>query len=198
MHSKKIAHRTPKSTTGQITKRRHSIAAGLALACTAAPRRATVRPSAEHTKVEQIANSVLSPHDSGVLPCPDFPRPYRLGVMIVLGWVSRIRKVRGVTVCACSTTQPTRYSLNTGPSGFQQFKQELETMSASLGQIAPTPKAAPAIIPSTTTEREGFALLEAGNHAALASFYLRKGNVPAARRKAVQLLKSLQVLSVKD
>ena len=61
------------------------------------------------------------------------------------------------------------------------------TMSASKGQTAPVSKAAPAI-PTTTTE--------AINHALLAGFYLRRGNVAAARRKAVQLLKSLQALEV--
>ena len=48
----------------------------------------------------------------------------------------------------------------------------------------------------TTTEVQAFALLEATSAANLASFYIRKGNVQAARRKAVQLLKSLQALEV--
>lgn len=42
------------------------------------------------------------------------------------------------------------------------------------------------------SEAQAFALLEAINASALASLYLRRGNVPAARRKAVQLLKALQ------
>lgn len=63
-----------------------------------------------------------------------------------------------------------------------------------LGHHAPTSKAAPAIAP--TTEAQAHALLEATTSASLAGFYLRKGNVIAARRKAVQLLKSLQVLEV--
>lgn len=62
---------------------------------------------------------------------------------------------------------------------------------------APTPKASPAI-PTTdsASEVQAFALLEATSSASLAAFYLRKGNVAAARRKAVQLLKSLQSLEV--
>ncbi len=62
---------------------------------------------------------------------------------------------------------------------------------------APT-KAAPAIIPTTdsASETQAFALLEATSSASLAAFYLRRGDVKAARRKAVQLLKSLQVLEV--
>ena len=65
-------------------------------------------------------------------------------------------------------------------------------MSASKGHHAPTSKAAPAIPTSTTAN----ALLEATSSASLAGFYLRKGNVAAARRKAVQLLKSLQAVEV--
>ena len=68
-----------------------------------------------------------------------------------------------------------------------------------LGHPAPVSKAAPAIIPTTTdsaSEVQAFALLEATSAAALAGFYLRKGNVAAARRKAVQLLKSLQAMEV--
>lgn len=71
-------------------------------------------------------------------------------------------------------------------------------MFASKGQTAPTPKATPAI-PTTTdsaSETQAFALLEATSNASLAAFYLRRGDVKAARRKAVQLLKSLQVLEV--
>lgn len=64
----------------------------------------------------------------------------------------------------------------------------------------PAPSAsARAFTPTTgkpTTDRnseaQAFALLEAINASALASLYLRRGNVPAARRKAVQLLKALQ------
>lgn len=63
-----------------------------------------------------------------------------------------------------------------------------------MGHHAPTSKAAPAI--PSTTEAQAHALLEATTSASLAGFYLRKGNVIAARRKAVQLLKSLQVLEV--
>ena len=75
---------------------------------------ATVPFGAEHT-----ITSVLSPHDSGASPCAKFK---------VLGWVSRIRKVRGEACYSCSTTQSTRYSLNTVLSGFQ-FNKERETMT---------------------------------------------------------------------
>lgn len=53
--------------------------------------------------------------------------------------------------------------------------------------------AAPAI-QATTEETRAFALLQATSDATMAKLYLSRGNVPAARRKAVQLLKALQVL----
>lgn len=47
----------------------------------------------------------------------------------------------------------------------------------------------------TAEERRAYALLQATSDATLAKMYLQQGNVPAARRKAVQLLKALQSLS---
>ena len=46
----------------------------------------------------------------------------------------------------------------------------------------------------TTEERRALAALEAANCAALARWYSARGNVKAARRKAVQLLAALAVL----
>ena len=48
----------------------------------------------------------------------------------------------------------------------------------------------------TTSEAQAFALLQATSDACMAKLYLSKGNIAAARRKAVQLLKALQVLEV--
>ena len=48
-------------------------------------------------------------------------------------------------------------------------------------------------VPSTS-EAQAFALLQATSDATMAKLYLAKGNIPAARRKAVQLLKALQSL----
>ena len=48
----------------------------------------------------------------------------------------------------------------------------------------------------TTSEAQAFALLQATSDATMARLYLQKGNIPAARRKAVQLLKALQMLEV--
>ena len=48
----------------------------------------------------------------------------------------------------------------------------------------------------TTSEQQAFALLQAASDCVMAKLYLDKGNIPAARRKALQLLKALQVLEV--
>ena len=48
----------------------------------------------------------------------------------------------------------------------------------------------------TTSEAQAFALLQALSDATMARLYLSRGNMAAARRKAVQLLKALQVLEV--
>jgi hypothetical protein len=40
---------------------------------------------------------------------------------------------------------------------------------------------------TTTTEAQAFALLQATSDATMAKLYLSRGNIPAARRKAVQL-----------
>ena len=54
--------------------------------------------------------------------------------------------------------------------------------------------AAPTTTP-TTSEAQAFAVLQATSDASLAAFYLRRGDVKAARRKAIRLLKALQGLS---
>ena len=46
----------------------------------------------------------------------------------------------------------------------------------------------------TTEEQHAYALLQATSDATMARLYLSRGNIPAARRKAVQLLKALQAL----
>lgn len=51
-------------------------------------------------------------------------------------------------------------------------------------------------VKTTTSEAQAFALLQATSDATMARLYLSKGNIPAARRKAVQLLKALQQLEV--
>ena len=61
---------------------------------------------------------------------------------------------------------------------------------------ARTPITLPTTGNTTTSEAQAFALLQATSDATLAKMYLSRGNIPAARRKAVQLLKALQQLEV--
>jgi hypothetical protein len=58
--------------------------------------------------------------------------------------------------------------------------------------------ASPSAAPTTqaTEETRAFALLQATSDATMAKLYLSRGNIAAARRKAVQLLKALQSLEV--
>ena len=70
----------------------------------------------------------------------------------------------------------------------------IQTMTTTTqGTTTPTP-ATSATHHHTTEERRAFAALEAANCAALARWYSARGNVKAARRKAVQLLAALAVL----
>lgn len=65
--------------------------------------------------------------------------------------------------------------------------------------MCPSPVASRCAAPTTTpttSEQQAFALLQATSDAAMAKLYLSRGNIPAARRKAVQLLKALQVMEV--
>ena len=45
-----------------------------------------------------------------------------------------------------------------------------------------------------TSEQQAFALLQATSDATMTALYLRRGNVPAAARKARQLIAALRVL----
>ena len=62
--------------------------------------------------------------------------------------------------------------------------------------LKPTTGNTPTHLDSTGEDARAFALLQAASDATMAKLYLARGNVPAARRKAVQLLKALQVLEV--
>ena len=73
-----------------------------------------------------------------------------------------------------------------------------KTMTATT--VASASARTPIILPTThfdgTSEAQAFALLQATSDATMAKLYLSRGNIAGARRKAVQLLKALQVLEV--
>ena len=81
-----------------------------------------------------------------------------------------------------------------------RVKTQRVVLKSRQGATMPTsPMASRSAAPTTTTVREeqqAFALLQATSDATLAKLYLSRGNIPAARRKAVQLLKALQAIEV--
>ena len=82
------------------------------------------------------------------------------------------------------------------PAHLLRFKTQtvaLESHSGAKTMTKPQGTTTPAAH-HTTEERRAFAALEAANCAALARWYSARGNVKAARRKAVQLLAALAVL----
>ncbi len=73
------------------------------------------------------------------------------------------------------------------PVGIQTMTHVTQGRTAPVLATSATPH-------HTTEERRALAALEAANCAALARWYSARGNVKAARRKAVQLLAALAVL----
>ena len=70
------------------------------------------------------------------------------------------------------------------------------TTTASRSARTPTSISGTAHTTDSTSEAQAFALLQTASDATMAKMYLSKGNIAGARRKAVQLLKALQVLEV--
>ena len=157
--------------------------------CTTAPRRGTVRSGASNT--QQTAE---------ILPDSEvFSRPKITVANLAArsyGLDGRSGNARRTTVCVLLTSSPP-FARSKAKSGFQQFKQELETMTTSPVAsrcAAPTSKATQAAIPST--EAQAFALLQAVTSTNLAGFYLRRDNIAQARRKLRQALQALSALEV--
>ena len=95
---------------------------------------------------------------------------------------------------ACVSTSRPPAAIETANGGFLVTPAGAKTMhhtptvaSASARSTTHTP---------TTSEAQAFAVLQAASDATMARLYLHKGNLPAARRKAVQFLKALQLLEV--
>ena len=86
------------------------------------------------------------------------------------------------------------YALKNANGGFLSPVGTKTMTHVTQGRTTPTP-ATSATHHHTTEERRAFAALEAANCAALARWYSARGNVKAARRKAVQLLAALAVFS---
>ena len=146
--------------------------------------RGTIRTGARHT-TKQAGNLP----DSEVFSRSEF---------MVSGLGVSIRKDGSTTCFVCLHPAPPD-GLDSHCVGFQ-FNKERETMTASpvaSRSAAPTAHALNfEAVNTTTSEAQAFALLQATSDAAMAKLYLSRGNIPAARRKAVQLLKALQVMEV--
>jgi hypothetical protein len=88
------------------------------------------------------------------------------------------------------------------PTRVQTLTVALVTPEGAKTMTATTPTTGTAhalnfeAVNTTTNEAQAFALLQATSDATMAKLYLSRGNIPAARRKAVQLLKALQVMEV--
>ena len=109
---------------------------------------------------------------------------------MVLGVGAHTRKDCGMACPMCLSPLP--------PAGLDSLRvvpksRQGAAMTNPQGTTTPTP-ATSATHHHTTEERRAFAALEAANCAALARWYSARGNVKAARRKAVQLLAALAVL----
>ena len=109
---------------------------------------------------------------------------------MVLGVGAHTRKDCGMACPMCLSPLP--------PAGLDSLRvvpksRQGAAMTNPQGTTTPTP-ATSATTHHTTEERRAFAALEAANCAALARWYSARGNVKAARRKAVQLLAALAVL----
>ncbi len=138
-----------------------------------------------------FGKAVATPTESGVLSRPDFlgvstfGRAYGFGRggACPQGWPHGFTRVLNHHVHPlCFKTQRV----------VPESRKGAKTMTVS----TLASRCAAPITQATTEEARAFALLQATSDATMAKLYLSRGNVAAARRKAVQLLKALQLLEV--
>ena len=139
-----------------------------------------------------LVQRLQAPPTSGLFARLKFQaRRYAALCPMVLGVGAHTRKDCGMAEPMCLSPLP--------PAGLDSLRvvpkpRSGATMTTTTqGRTTPTP-ATSATHHHTTEERRAFAALEAANCAALARWYSARGNVKAARRKAVQLLAALAVL----
>ena len=132
-----------------------------------------------------LVQRLQAPPTSGLFARLKFQaRRYAALCPMVLGVGAHTRKDCGMAEPMCLSPLP--------PAGLDSLRvvpksRQGAAMTNPQGQTTPTAH-------HTTEERRAFAALEAANCAALARWYSARGNVKAARRKAVQLLAALAVL----
>ena len=146
--------------------------------------RGKIRPGARHTL---IGSAAAAPAVSGASSRSDFadagyPASHGFGRGAV------VRKASGMAEPMCLTPRP--------PVALRQASGGSQSRSGATMTATPVASAS-ARTPTTnapTEEERAYALLQALSSASLARLYLHKNNVPAARRQAVLLLKTLQTL----
>ena len=159
--------------------------------CNAGQRRGTIAPKAKAPVLENtFGKAVASPTESGVLSRPDFLGVSTFGRIYGFGRDGFVRKAGRTALPVFSTSRPPA-ALENAACGFESRKGA-KTMTA----VTPASRSAAPTTQAPTEETRAFALLQATSDATMAKLYLSRGNVAAARRKAVQLLKALQVLEV--
>ena len=104
------------------------------------------------------------------------------------------RGVVGVIRKDARTACPVFLTATLHPTRVETRRVVLKSRQGATMSASPVASCSAAPAP-TTSEAQAFALLQATSDATMAKLYLSQGNIPAARRKAVQLLKALQGLS---
>lgn len=148
-----------------------------------------------------FSEAVAAPTEKRGFVTPKFHRCRKSGFAWFWGVVGVIRKDARTAsdVFLTTTLHPTRVrTLKVALVTPEGAKTMTATPVASAAARTPTTNALnfETVQTPTTSEAQAFALLQATSDATMARLYLSKGNIPAARRKAVQLLKALQQLEV--
>ncbi len=156
--------------------------------------RGTIRAKAKApVLVTPKSEAVAAPTDERGFFTPEFLPMPEIRLRTVLGAGSAYPQGRRQGFGLVTTPRAHQFRPSQALDGFLVTPEGAKTMTA-------TPVAsASARTPTTnapTEEERAYALLQALSSASLARLYLHKNNVPAARRQAVLLLKTLQTLEV--
>ena len=120
--------------------------------------------------------------------------------MVLGGMGLPARMAARLRTCLKHPAHPTRVQTQTvalvPPEGAKTMTASPVASRSAAPTITPTTGNTHTHLDSTSEDARAFALLQASSDATMAKLYLARGNVPAARRKAVQLLKALQLLEV--
>ena len=147
---------------------------------------------------DTFSEAVAAPTEKRGFVSSEFSRCRHSGIGMVSGGMGLpVRMAARLRTCLQHPVHQMRVKTQTvalvTPEG---AKTMTATPVASASARTPTTNALNFEAVKTTSEAQAFALLQATSDATMAKLYLAKGNISAARRKAVQLLKALQSLEV--